>query len=142
MRTSKLKDEKLTEEEIFIASQGCCPDCVGRLIEGPCGGGSINFNCSLCASRFCYALDWSRLNNRLDEDQLFTRDMFSEIFCSKLRYYSKEEMGDFVAILLSLEKEVDKDNKEEWSEVKKTIKEFIFPEIIGPLLTRKPRNVR
>ncbi len=88
MRTSKLKDEKLTEEEIFIASQGCCPDCVGRLIEGPCGGGSINFNCSLCASRFCYALDWSRLNNRLDEDQLFTRDMFSEIFCSKLRYYS------------------------------------------------------
>ncbi len=139
MRISKLKDEKLSRSERHMAEQGCCPDCIGPLQEGPCGGGSINTSCFICGANFCFALNWTRLNDRLNDNQLFTRDLFSTILCSRLKKSSQEHIEDFAAILVFLHKEIDKNDKEEWKDVGETLKEFLFPEIIGPINTRSSK---
>jgi len=143
MRTSELKDEILTKTEEHIVGQGCCPDCIGPLRYGPSDGGSESLDCFLCGANFCFTGNViTRLNDRLPDNQLFTREIFAEILCSKLRHFSTEDIEDFVAVLLSLESEPGKQDKVGWEEVGETFKEFFFPEIIGPLKIRKRRNVR
>lgn len=46
--------ESLTEyESDFIYNKKTCPDCeIGKLIEGPSGGLSINHLCNTCRSEF------------------------------------------------------------------------------------------
>ncbi len=51
-RTSK-NDENLSQDESTIFYQGKCPDCQHQsLLQGPTGGGSINYKCTTCGSRF------------------------------------------------------------------------------------------
>ena len=46
-------DREVTEQEsCYIAQHMQCPDCGAVLMEGPCGGLSINVYCSGCPSRF------------------------------------------------------------------------------------------
>jgi hypothetical protein len=49
------REENLTPEKTDVFRTGYCPDCGTRLLEGPSGGGSINYYCgneSTCGSRF------------------------------------------------------------------------------------------
>lgn len=61
------KVKPLTDEEyIFkhIKRRGTCPDCTdGRLIEGPSAGGSTNYYCEKCPSRFNIMIDGTGLHS-------------------------------------------------------------------------------
>ncbi len=51
-----LKGDSLDEDEVFKFVRETCPDCSGRLVDGPEGGGSMNVYCRdatrQCGSRF------------------------------------------------------------------------------------------
>ena len=44
--------EQVTPYEEGVLSTNKCPDCMGSLLEGPHGGGSINVKCEGCGSKF------------------------------------------------------------------------------------------
>jgi hypothetical protein len=47
--------DKLDHDEVKLFYRGVCPDCRREtLLQGPCGGGSINVKCgdAECGSRF------------------------------------------------------------------------------------------
>lgn len=56
----------LTDAEIKILNRDRCPDCRHRLVEGPCGGGSINHYCGAtkhCGSKFNLSVSWERISS-------------------------------------------------------------------------------
>jgi hypothetical protein len=54
----------LTEKEVAALNRGHCADCSSSLVEGPSGGGSINYYCSQrgCGSKFNLAVSWERIS--------------------------------------------------------------------------------
>jgi hypothetical protein len=63
---SSNKNERLTQyEENELATTSKCPDCGGDLLDGPCGGLSINVTCKKCCARFNVSPIFSeRISNR------------------------------------------------------------------------------
>jgi hypothetical protein len=51
-RSSKAQEHLTEDEQNLIHDTGCCPDCGGKLLEGPRGGMSVNHCCSKCHSEF------------------------------------------------------------------------------------------
>lgn len=51
VRTSKDR-ERLSPWEMSQAQIGKCPDCGGALLEGPCGGCSVNVCCASCSAKY------------------------------------------------------------------------------------------
>ena len=44
--------EKLTKDQEEVIGKGNCPDCSGRLFEGPWGGFAVNMICRDCEATF------------------------------------------------------------------------------------------
>lgn len=55
MGRSRNNGESLTnyEAHLVLKEYAKCPDCDGYLLEGPCGGMSMNTLCESCGSEFC-----------------------------------------------------------------------------------------
>jgi len=53
MKRTYKNGERLTKDESkFIYVENKCPDCNSQLLEGPCGGNSINVMCISCGAKF------------------------------------------------------------------------------------------
>ena len=54
MSQTYMDRDRCTDAESSMIAMDRCPDCKGRLVDGPCGGGSINKYCinDNCGSRF------------------------------------------------------------------------------------------
>jgi hypothetical protein len=67
---------ELTDKEITRLDATKCADCDANIYEGPCGGGSINYQCGneRCGSKFNYSLSWERISQPspmlTDEDSM------------------------------------------------------------------------
>ncbi len=55
--------QQMSKEESNKVLDRVCPDCGNMLLEGPCGGLSINVHCSSCFSRFndCFVFGAQRI---------------------------------------------------------------------------------
>lgn len=68
---SSPSDSDITSDELqwMRKNPGFCPDCGGHLLDGPCGGGSQNFLCNSCLSKFNAGGFWiERIGKMLKAD--------------------------------------------------------------------------
>lgn len=65
-KTSKGGDRLSQHEASIISKHNACPDCGGRLAEGPTGGLSVNIRCieRSCQSEFNASSSIERISDR------------------------------------------------------------------------------